>query len=117
MKKIKMSDQINKKDFFGLIEEITPLNNRYRDLIKGGEKGTEILLVMWQVGSILEAFVNEHKIKPHNLYWRIYGKAEGVRNSYITRDFLSYCLRIKKYFRESDTILKTFPHLQKYSLF
>lgn len=112
-----MNDQISKQDLFNLIEEITPLNNLYRDHIKGGEKGTETLLLMWKVGEILETFISEHKIKPHNLYWKIYGKAEGVRNSYITRDFLSYCLRIKKYFRESDTILKTFPHLQKYSLF
>ena len=112
-----MNNQIDKPDLFGLIEKITPLNNEYRDLVKEGGAATDILLLMWQVGSILEAFIDEHKIKPHNLYWQIYGKAEGARTSYITRDFLSYCLRIKKYFCESDVILHTFPHLQRHTLF
>ena len=115
--KTSTAQEPNKQRIYDLIEQITPLNNRYRDLIKGSQRGTEVLLVMWEVGSILEAFTKKNKIKPHNLYWRIYGKAEGIKTSYITRDFLSYCLRIKKYFKNSEDITNDFPRLQKYSLF
>jgi hypothetical protein len=109
--------EITQKNIFDLIEKITPYNNRYRDLIKGGGNGTEILNLMWDVGAIIQIFIDEFQIKPHNLYWRIYGKSEGLKNSYITRDFLSYCLRIKKYFSAQEDISKIFPYLQKYSLF
>jgi len=66
---------------------------------------------------MLDAYINENGIKPHALYWKIYGKAEGVRTSYITRDFLSYCLRIKRYFKQVSDIRELFPSLRKYSLF
>lgn len=102
---------------YELIELITPLNNRYRDLVKGGSDGTSVLLVMWEVGEILENFISTTGIKPHNLYWQIYGKAEGSKTSYITRDFLSYCLRIKRFFKNQHDIKKVLPSLQRYSLF
>lgn len=108
---------INKQKIFNLIEQITPLNNQYRDLIKNPVNGTEILVLMWKVGNLIELFIKKNKIKPHNLYWQIYGKAEGLKTSYITRDFLSYCLRIKKYFLILEDISSKFPYLQKYSLF
>lgn len=115
--KTHQSQQINKQDLFNLIEQITPLNNSYRDLVRGSKNGAQILLLMWQVGSMIEAFTKKKNVKPHNLYWQIYGKAEGLKTSYITRDFLSYCLRIKKYFHKSEDILAKFPRLQAYSLF
>lgn len=102
---------------FNLIETITPLNNRYRDLVKGGKDGSQVLVVMWKVGDILQSFIRAHELKPHNLYWQIYGKAEGLKTSYITRDFLSYCLRVRRFFKNIDDIQSTFPHLQRYSLF
>ena len=106
-----------KKDIFDLIEEITPYNNHYRDLVKSGENGAEVLNLMWKVGEILELFISKFQIKPHKLYWQIYGKAEGLKTSYITRDFLSYCLRIKKYFSTQKSIFTKLPYLQRYSLF
>lgn len=115
--KIMNSKEPTQKNLFDLIEKITPYNNHYRDLIKSGGNGTEILSLMWDVGAIIQVFIGAFQIKPHNLYWRIYGKAEGLKTSYITRDFLSYCLRIKKYFPAREDISKTFPYLQKYSLF
>ena len=109
--------EIDKQKVFDLIEQITPHNNRYRDLVKSSEGGTEILILMWKVGETIESFIKEQDVKPHNLYWQIYGKAEGLKISYITRDFLSYCLRIKKYFPNTSDISNRFPNLQKYTLF
>lgn len=109
--------KLDKKYLYGLIEQITPLNNRYRDLVKNIDSGKEILLVMWQAGEVIESFIKIHNIKPHTLYWQMYGKAEGLKTSYITRDFLSYCLRIKKYFSTSAEITTQYPFLKKYSLF
>lgn len=97
-----------------LIEEITPLNNKYREAINANLPGKEILKIMWEVGEIL--FL--HKIKNiHPIAWKIYGKEKGIRRSYITRDFLSYCFRIRKYFKNKAAIEEKFPTLQKYSLF
>ena len=109
--------EINKQKIFDLIDQITPHNNRYRDLVKSSEGGTEVLVLMWKVGDMIESFIKQFDIKPHNLYWQIYGKAEGLKTSYITRDFLSYCFRIKKYFPKVEDISDKFSHLQKYSLF
>lgn len=111
------NEEINRQMVFDLIEQITPYNNQYRDLIKKSEGGTVVLELMWKTGHIIESFIKQHNIKPHNLYWQIYGKAEGSKTSYITRDFLSYCLRIKKYFPKMEDISYKFPNLQKYSLF
>jgi len=109
--------QLQKKELFNLIEKITPLNNAYRDLTREKESGRKILTLMWQVGDLIESFVMRHEIKPHALYWQIYGKAEGLKNSYITRDFLSYCLRIKKYFLDIKDVGRSFSNLKRYSLF
>ena len=111
------STNTTEQEIFKLIEAITPRNNEYRDLIKNDRSGAEIIRLMWEVGAMLEEFIGKHSIKPHKLYWKIYGKSDGIRSSYITRDFLSYCLRIKKYFNDEDSINIQFPTLQKYSLF
>lgn len=100
-----------------LIEKITPLNNEYRDLIGKLASGVRIIGVMWDVGGYLEEYITSSGIKPHNLYWQIYGKAEGLKRSYITRDFLSYCLRIKRYFIYKKDISDKYSNLQAYSLF
>jgi len=97
-----------------LIEEITPLNNRYREGIDTNLPGKEILKIMWDVGEIL--FVNGIK-NVHPVAWKIYGKEKGIRRSYITRDFLSYCFRIRKFFNTKAEIDEKFPGLQRYSLF
>lgn len=100
-----------------LIEKITPLNNKYRDFIDNSVRGTDVLEVMWNVGNILEDYLKDNNIKPHTLYWQMYGRAEGLKNSYITRDFLSYCLRIRRYFGRKEEIRDNLPDLKLYSLF
>lgn len=109
--------QLNDQDVRDLIAKIAPLNNQYRDLISAGAKGAEIIEAMWEVGDLLERTVSEKDVKPHTLYWRLYGKAEGARESNITRDFLSYCLRICRYFKEKGEIRRQFGGLRKYSSF
>jgi len=104
-------------NIFNLIEQITPFYNSYRDFVSEGKRGTEVLELMWDVGEVLKTYLDINKVKPHNLYWQIYGKAQGVKTSYITRDFLSYCLRIRKFFPNKDQIRKSFPNLKRYSLF
>jgi len=97
-----------------LIEQIAPLNNRYRESIKKNLRGAEILKIMWEVGKILF----KHNIKNiHPIAWKIYGREKGLRRSYITRDFLSYCFRIRNYFKSKSLIEEQFPSLQRYSLF
>ncbi|MFO7846793.1 MAG: hypothetical protein R6V27_09550 [Balneolaceae bacterium] len=97
-----------------LIEEITPLNNEYRIGIKANLPGNEILKIMWDAGEIL---VSKGIKNIHPIAWKIYGKEKGLRRSYITRDFLSYCFRIRKYFKNKSEIDKKFPNLQRYTLF
>ena len=107
----------NEINILNLIEQITPLNNKYRDLVDSGASGASVLEIMWEGGKKLEDYLKEHDDKPHKLYWQIYGKAEGLKKSYITRDFLSYCLRIKKYFESKNQIKGQFSKLISYSLF
>jgi len=110
--------QITNQELFSFIEQITPLNNQYRDLVKKEDGvGKEVLMLMWEVGDMIDKHIKKHSIKPHALYWQVYGKAEGLKNSYITRDFLSYCLRIRKYFSDKETVREKFPNLRRYSLF
>lgn len=97
-----------------LITEITPYNNKYRLGIKDNLKGTYILEIMWDVGNIMKKYKIDHV---HNIAWKIYGKSKNIRRSYITRDFLSYCYRVRRLFKKKSDIRKQFPNLSKYSLF
>jgi hypothetical protein len=96
-----------------LIEQIAPLNNQYREGIRSNQRGEEILKIMWDIGEIL---VNNNVKNVHTIAWKIYGKEKGLRRSYITRDFLSYCFRIRR-FHSRESIEQQFPSLQRYSLF
>lgn len=104
----------SKEKINNIIRRISPLNNNYRVGIRTGLKGTEILKIMWDVGDIL---LLENVNKIHSIAWEIYGKTPGNRKSYITRDFLSYCFRIRKFFKNRDDIDRQFPSLKKYSIF
>ncbi|MBM3708625.1 MAG: hypothetical protein FJW69_09885 [Actinobacteria bacterium] len=97
-----------------IIREIGPLNNNYRLGIRTGLKGTEILKIMWDIGDVL---FKENINQIHTAAWEIYGRTPGNRKSYITRDLLSYCFRIRKFFKNRSDINRQFPHLKKYSIF
>lgn len=97
-----------------LIREISPLNNAYRGAIRANKSGTEVLGIMWDVGELLR----ENRIaKLHSVAWMIYGRSPGIKRSNITRDFLSYCFRIRRFFRSKEQIKREYPSLSRYSLF
>ncbi len=105
---------MNNLNLDSLIDKIAPLNNKYRIKIKNQKNGVEILEIMWDVGNILKI---EKIGKIHSVAWQIYGKSAGIKKSNITRDFISYCFRIRNYFKKRDDIKKNFFNLKKYSLF
>lgn len=98
-----------------LIEEITPLNNAYRGAVRSrGANGAQVLEIMWDVGEVL---IGAGVEKVHPVAWEIYGRTRETRRSYITRDFISYCFRIRRYFSRRGDIRKNYPGLRRYSLF
>lgn len=76
---------------------------------------------MWNIGELLCVYIDEHDIAPHALYRKIYGKSEGVENkvqkSYITREFLGRCYRVRNIFTDKSSIRESVPNLKKVRLF
>ncbi len=110
-------EQLNLK---ALIAEISPLYNSYKNTSRD-ISGTEALLIMWDIGNILKKVIDTSKIPPHNLYRKIYGKAEGVsdivQKSYITREFLGRAYRIRNIFVDKTEIKKILPNLKNFISF
>jgi len=103
-----------------LIQQITPLYNEYRSN-KSNLSGTEALEIMWEIGDLLKGYIEQNNIAPHNLFWSIYGNAEGKKNiekkSYITREFQNRCHRIRRIFGKKEQIRKDFSHLKNFTAF
>lgn len=103
-----------------LIKEISPLYNSYKNSSKN-ISGLEALYIMWDIGDILKLKINELNIAPHNLYRKIYGKAEGqndiTQKSYITREFLGRAYRIRNIFKDKESIKKELPNLKNFISF
>lgn len=103
-----------------LIQQITPLYNEYRSN-KSNLSGTKALKIMWEIGDLLKGYIEQNNIAPHNLFWSIYGNAEGKKNieqkSYITREFQNRCHRIRRIFVAKEQIKQDFPHLESFTTF
>lgn len=103
-----------------LIQQITPLYNKYRNN-KNNISGTEALEIMWDIGNILKKYIDQNNIAPHNLFWSVYGNAEGTKNiekkSYITREFQNRCHRIRMIFNSKKQIRKDLPNLKSFTTF
>lgn len=103
-----------------LIQQITPLYNKYRSN-KSNISGTEALEIMWDIGDVLRKYIERNNIAPHNLFWSVYGNAEGTKNiekkSYITREFQNRCHRIRRIFGKKEQIRKDFPRLKNFTTF
>lgn len=110
-------EQLNLKE---LIVEISPLYNSYKKMSRN-ISGNEALLIMWDIGDILKKVIDTSKIPPHNLYRKIYGKAEGVsdivQKSYITREFLGRSYRIRNIFVDKREIKNMLPNLNSFISF
>jgi hypothetical protein len=103
-----------------LINNIIPYYNKYRQR-KQVLTGVESLNILWEIGDILKIYIDETKVAPHKLYREIYGKSEGktnvIQKSYITREFLSRCYRIRKIFANKKEIKKSLPTLKNFNNF
>lgn len=102
-----------------LINNIVPHYNKYRQN-KRTLSGTEVMEIMWNIGDLLKRHIEETGIAPHKLYREIYGKAEGKENiiqkSYITREFLNRCYRVRRISLEKKQIKIMFPNLSSFNL-
>ena len=111
---------ISKEIISQIIKELTPLYNNYAKN-KNNLNGNESLKIMWQMGEIINNYIEELQIAPHNLYRQIYGKSEGSKNivqsSYITREFQGRCNRIRKIFSTTEEIDNQFPSLVSFTCF
>jgi hypothetical protein len=103
-----------------LLSNITPHYNNYKSN-KSKISAFESIIIMWEIGFFIEGYTKNNNISPHNLYREIYGKSESANNiaqkSYITREFLSRCLRIYKMFASKNEIKLKFPSLGDFSSF
>ena len=107
-------------DIKKLMADITPIYNLYKRSSKT-ITGAEAIGMMWDIGDVIQDFVNKNKVAPHKLFRIVYGKSEGKENisqkSYITREFQGKCLRIRKMFHEKDEIIAKLPRLKSFTLF
>jgi len=103
-----------------LINNIVPHYNKYRQN-KNNLTGTEALEILWNIGDVLKKYIGKINIAPHALYRQIYGKSEGetnvVQKSYITREFLGRCFRIRKIFNNKNGIKNLLKNLKNFNNF
>jgi hypothetical protein len=103
-----------------LIEKITPLYSEYK-LNKKDLSPVSAIEIMWDIGELLRMYIEEHSVKPHNLFRQIYGKSEGSVNlaqrSYIPREFQGRCYRIRRIFAKRGAIAKELPKLKSFTCF
>lgn len=107
-------------DIWGIINEIAPYYNNYKNN-KDSISWADAIWIMWEIWAILEWHINKLGIAPHNFYREIYWKSEWKTNkaqkSYITREFMWRCYRIKKMFLHKEDIKKQFPSLVSFTAF
>jgi len=107
-------------DINSLIQAMTPLYNQYKQQNRT-ISGIEALKIMWNIGDILKKFIKKNDVAPHALFWKVYGKSEGVKNiaqkSYITREFQNRCYRIRNIFSSKTQIKRELPNLKSFTSF
>jgi len=102
------------QDFLvGLIDELAPLNNRFRVIKDPIEK----IEVLWELGRVIDNYLSRRNLKLHELLYQIYDPYSTIKKSYITRDVGSYGYRVFKYFKNHEEIRKKLNGLESYSLF
>ncbi len=108
------------EDLSSLIDSITPKYNFHKDN-SAVSTPVESIEIMWEIGDLLLIYLKKTKMAPHTLYREIYGKSEGTKNisqrSYITREFLGRCYRVRLIFNQKEDILKLLPNLKSFTAF
>ncbi len=103
-----------------LIDQITPIYNEYRENKDNLPPNSSICL-MYDIGGYIKEYLDNNDVKPHNLYRKIYGRSEGsfdnTKKSYITREFLGRCYRVKNMFSNKEDIMSKFPSLGSFTNF
>jgi hypothetical protein len=103
-----------------LISQITPLYNTFKSK-QWSEDPASGVEISWEIGNILSDHIRRSGIAPHKLYRTIYGKSEGssdiAQKSYITREFLGRCYRIRNIFGMKSDIRDVFPTLRSFTVF
>lgn len=103
-----------------IINELAPYYNQYKNN-KDSINWTDAVWIMWEMGSILEKYINNLWIAPHSLYREVYWKSEWKTNkaqkSYITREFMWRCYRIKKMFLHKEDVKRQLPTLVSFTAF
>jgi len=111
---------ISKEKINKIIEDLNPLYNQYANN-KNDLSGAESLKIMWDIGEIINDYIEKFQIPPHNLFRQIYGKSESNTNitqtSYITREFQGRCSRIRNIFANHEEIDELFPSLVSFTCF
>src|SRR3989344_4512529 len=97
-----------------LVRELAPLNNAFRQAVKEGMPGNKVLKILWDAGDVICSKNIDHV---HKIAWQIYGKSDSRRHSYLTRDYVAYCWRVRRYFQEREDIDRVFPKLKTHKVF
>ncbi len=103
----------NNKHLVELIDQLAPLNNRFR-IEKDPISKIEL---MWEFGEIINNYLSNYGIRLHALLYKIYDPHSNVKMSYITRDLGSYCYRINRFFKNKKDIRQKLYNLKNYTVF
>jgi hypothetical protein len=88
---------MDEKSLQRLIEDLAPLNNRYRLAVRNREPAYVAINYLWDIGDVLV----------RNGVGKVHPVARKVQEcSYITASLLSYAFRVRRYFRDRRTIGK-----------
>jgi len=109
------------KDFFNkhqnslvnLIDELGPLNNKFRNTKNSIEK----IEILWDLGKAIDNYLTQYNLRLHELLYQIYDPYSTLKRSYITRDLGSYSYRIFNYFENKEEIRERLFGLKSYTLF
>lgn len=100
-----------------IISEIAPLYNSYQKEINP----VKSIILMWEIGKILNGYIVQLNIKPHALYRELYGKSETSHNteqrSYISREFQGRCFRVYHMFKDTEEIRSKLKKLKNITIF
>ena len=102
-----------------IISEITPFYVKYKDIKE--KDPIQSIVLMWQIGEILNRYIISTGLKPHTLFRDLYGKSETSTNtqqkSYIAREFQGRCYRVYHIFKNIEEIQSNLKGLKSVTVF